>query len=272
MDALGHMTGHEEGPEKPAATWLDYVSLARPDHWVKHVLILPGIVLASMFRPESATEHGADILIGLLSAAAIASANYVLNEWLDSPFDAFNSRKASRPAVQKRLSRLVVTLEYVALAAGGLVLAALVSRLFLVVSATFLLSGVCYNVPPIRTKDVAFLDVLTESVNSPIRLTLGWAMVSATTLPPASLLLAYWMGGGFLMALKRLAEYRAARLGGQLESLARYRRSFGPYGEESLLLSAFLYSQLAAFFLALLTPKWVEVWSKLLRVMPPEGT
>jgi hypothetical protein len=24
--------------------------------------------------------------------------------------------------------------------------------------------------------------------------------------------------------------------------------------------------------LALLTPKWVEVWSKLLRVMPPDGT
>jgi hypothetical protein len=24
--------------------------------------------------------------------------------------------------------------------------------------------------------------------------------------------------------------------------------------------------------LALLTPKWVEEWSKLLRVMPPEGT
>lgn len=107
-----------------------------------------------------------------------------------------------------------------------------------------------------RTKDVAFLDVLSESVNSPIRLTLGWAMVSATTLPPGSLLLAYWMGGGFLMALKRLAEYRAATAAGEAESLARYRRSFGPYGENSLLLSGFLYSQLAAFFLAVFLIKY----------------
>jgi len=184
------MTDRETEPNKPAATWQDYVSLARPDHWVKHVLILPGIILASMFRPESVAEHVSDVLIGLASAAAIASANYVLNEWLDSAFDAFNGHKAHRPAVRKRLSRLVVVLEYLGLAAGGLVLAALLSPLFVVVSVAFLLSGLIYNVPPVRTKDLAFLDVLSESINSPIRLTLGWAMVSATTLPPASLLLA----------------------------------------------------------------------------------
>jgi 4-hydroxybenzoate polyprenyltransferase len=234
------MTTRERDTDPRAPTWRDYVALARPDHWVKHILIVPGMVLASMFRPERITEHLADIVVGMLSAAVIASANYVLNEWLDRPFDAQNPRKANRPAVQKRLSLGVVTAEYGVLAAGGLALAAVLSPLFLVVSAAFLLSGLLYNVPPVRTKDVAFLDEFSESVNSPIRLTLGWAMVSSTTLPPSSLLLAYWMGGGFLMALKRLAEYRAARTAGQLESLARYRRSFGPYREDSLLLSGFL--------------------------------
>jgi hypothetical protein len=38
------------------------------------------MVLASMFRPESITEHLVDVMVGMLSAAAIASANYVLNE------------------------------------------------------------------------------------------------------------------------------------------------------------------------------------------------
>ena len=33
-------------------------------------------------------------------------------------------------------------------------------------------------------------------------------MIDPTTLPPASLLLAYWFGGAFLMAAKRLAEYK----------------------------------------------------------------
>ena len=57
-------------------------------------MIVPGMVLASMFRPESITEHLPDVMVGMLSAAAIASANYVLNEWLDRPFDAQNPRKA----------------------------------------------------------------------------------------------------------------------------------------------------------------------------------
>ena len=54
-------------------------------------------------------------------------------------------------------------------------------------------SGLVYNVSPIRTKEKVYLDVLSEAVNNPIRLTLGWAMVDSTTLPPSSLLLAYWM-------------------------------------------------------------------------------
>ena len=71
-----------------------------------------------------------------------------------------------------------------------------------------------------------------------------------STLPPASALLAYWMGGAFLMAIKRLAEFHDAALNGELPNLARYRKSFASYSETRLLLSAFLYAQLAAFFLA----------------------
>jgi len=30
---------------RPAGRFADYVAIARPDHWVKHVFILPGIAL-----------------------------------------------------------------------------------------------------------------------------------------------------------------------------------------------------------------------------------
>src|SRR3546814_15646823 len=65
-----------------------------------------------------------------------------------------------------------------------------------------------YNLKPLRTTHKAYLDVISESINNPIRLTLGWTMVDPTTLPPSSLLLAYWTGGAFLMGAKRLSEYR----------------------------------------------------------------
>src|SRR3546814_15555338 len=78
------------------------------------------------------------------------------------------------------------------------------------------------------------LDVISESINNPIRLTLGWTMVDPTTLPPSSLLLAYWTGGAFLMGAKRLSEYRDISTEAGMQMLHRYRRSFSAYTAESL--------------------------------------
>ena len=244
------------GVPRPPATLRDYAAMARPDHWTKHVFIVPGIALAHLLHGGALLALTLPIALGFLSACAIASANYVINEWLDASFDRFNPTKSQRPAVAKDVRASWVYAVYAGLAAIGLGLAALVSTLFLVTSAAFLFSGLVYNVRPLRTKDRPFLDVLSESLNNPIRLVLGWAMVSPDTLPPSSLLLAFWMGGAFLMATKRLAEYRTVAANDRLEDLGLYRRSFRRYTETSLLLSAFLYSQMAAFFLAVFLIKY----------------
>jgi 4-hydroxybenzoate polyprenyltransferase len=241
---------------KTPATAVDYLAMARPDHWLKHVFIVPGIILASILHPRSPTELWFPVVLGFLSAAAVASANYVLNEWLDADRDAFHPKKSSRPAVQRKLDRGWVWTEYAVLMGIGLGLALAVSKLFFLTSCLFLASGWLYNVAPVRTKDRPYLDVTSEALNNPIRLTLGWAMVDSTTLPPSSLLIAYWMGGAFLMALKRFAEYRSVFAAGQGEALRHYRLSFGVYTERSLLLSAFLYAQMAAFFLAVFLIKY----------------
>lgn len=235
---------------------LDYVSLARPSHWIKHVFILPGIVLAALLLSREVGGLLPVILTGLASAVLIASANYVLNEWLDARTDAFHPTKRGRPAVAKRLSLTVVALEYLLLAVAGLAIAWLVSLLYAVTSAVFLASAWVYNVPPLRTKDIPYLDVLTESLNNPIRLTLGWAMVDSHTLPPGSLLLGYWMGGAFLMAIKRLAEYRTLSGVGGAESPELYRKSFGRYTESSLMVSSLIYAMLSGFFVAVFFVKY----------------
>ena len=235
---------------------MDYVAMARPDHWVKHIFILPGIVLAYILNPTDLPGLLVPVAVGLAAAAATASANYVLNEWLDRHHDAFHPTKSQRPAVRLGMSPAIVYLEYAALAAFGLALAASLSRLFLLTTAAFLASAWLYNIRPLRTKERIFLDVTTEALNNPIRLTLGWAMVDPTTLPPGSLLLAYWMGGAFLMAIKRFAEYRTVAETAGPERLSRYRTSFRHYSESSLLVSAFLYALMAAFFLAVFVIKY----------------
>lgn len=250
------MTNGVEAEAQPRAAWSDYMALARPGHWVKHVFIVPGVALALLLRPQPLAAVAMRVALGFLSAALVASANYVLNEWLDAEADAHHRSKAVRPAVAKRLFGPLVWCEYATLVAVGLALALQVSRHYALISLLFLASGVVYNVRPLRTKELPFVDVLSESINNPIRLTLGWVMVDPTSLPPGSLLLAYWMGGAFLMALKRLAEYRSARDSDSLPSLVRYRSSFRAYSEESLLLSSFLYALLAAFFLAVFLIKY----------------
>jgi decaprenyl-phosphate phosphoribosyltransferase len=59
------------------------------------------------------------------------------------------------------------------------------------------------------------------------------------------LVLSYWMVGAFFMATKRLAEYRHI---GDATRAAAYRRSFGYYNEERLLISILFYATTCALF------------------------
>jgi 4-hydroxybenzoate polyprenyltransferase len=237
------------------ASWLDYVSIARPDHWVKHVFIIPGLALAFLLGAEPSFQP-LMIVAGFVSAALISSANYVVNEWLDADFDAHHPMKSQRPAVAKVLSRNVVIVEYSVLAVVGLWVAYLASMPMFVIAVLFLVSGWTYNIPPLRSKDKAYLDVASEAINNPIRLAYGWAMVDMGTIPPSSLLLAYWAGGAFLMSTKRLAEYRTVSASHGVDVLHLYRSSFRQYTESRLLLQSFTYAQLACFFIAVFLVKY----------------
>ena len=241
---------------KQRGTLADYVKIARFDHATKHVFIVPGLVTAYLLRGLQNREIGVAIVLGLVVAVCIASANYVINEWLDREFDKFHPTKSLRASVQRELDGNIVIAEWLGLMAIGLTAAALASKLMLVVATIFALQGVFYNIPPLRTKDRPYLDVISESINNPLRLLIGWAMIDSGTLPPASLIAAYWCGGAFLMAAKRFSEYREIVESSGRDLLVRYRASFAGYTEVSLNVSCFIYALLSAFFLAVFLIKY----------------
>ena len=89
------------------------------------------------------------------------------------------------------------------------------------------------------------MDVLSESVNNPLRMLMGWYMITASVVPPVSLLIAYWMIGAYFMALKRFSEYREI---GDPVRAALYRSSFRRYTEQSLLVSVTFYASASMLF------------------------
>ena len=222
----------------------DYLRLARFDHATKHVFIVPGIVLALLLDGAQNKNLFVHIALGFICAIMIASANYTINEWLDRDFDRHHPTKSARVSVNVPLNSSIVYALWFAFLATGLVAAYLSSWLMLAVAVIFGLQGIVYNVPPIRSKDRAFVDVISESINNPLRLLIGWAMIDSWTLPPSSVVLAYWLGGAFLMAAKRFSEYREIVASHGLDLLVRYRKSFAGYTEVSLFVSTFLYALL----------------------------
>ncbi|SMC96106.1 UbiA prenyltransferase family protein [Pedobacter africanus] len=248
---------------KKTATLKDYIAIARPDNWVKNIFMVPGMLFAlSIFHTPFSNELLLKILYGIVSICLVASANYVINEYLDAGYDKYHPLKNKRSSVVSEVNPVIVYLEYALLGATGLLIAYLVSLKFLSMALLLLIMGIIYNVRPLRSKDRVFLDVLSESVNNPIRFAAGWFIFTPAlgipsskwdldwinTFPPVSIIIAYWMGGAFLMATKRFAEYR---LIGDPEIAGQYRRSFKFYTENSLLVSMFFYAITCAFFMGI---------------------
>jgi decaprenyl-phosphate phosphoribosyltransferase len=235
----------ESLPAAPKRKFAAHVSLLRLDHSVKQVFVIPGIVIAaSLTGATLSTELLLRTALGLLSVVAVASSNYVLNELLDAPFDRLHPTKSSRPAASCCVNVPLGYAQWLVCGLAGFLLAYAVSKALFLSTLSLWIMGCCYNIPPVRMKDIPYVDVLAESMNNPIRLCVGWYIVTSNVIPPASLLIAYWMLGAYFMALKRFSEYRQIGSG----TAIRYRRSFEFYTEHALLTSVTFYAAAAMLF------------------------
>jgi 4-hydroxybenzoate polyprenyltransferase len=223
-----------------------HLAIARLDHSIKNLFVLPGIIVPLSIYPRLLTWRLVETLVwAFVAITLVACSNYVLNEVLDAPFDRLHPTKRDRPAALGLVNIPAAYVQWIVMMVAGVAIGGTISKPFAVTALALWGMGCAYNIQPLRTKDVAYLDVLTESVNNPLRLLLGWYAVAAWLVPPLSLLMCYWMIGCYFMALKRFSELREMGEGGVAGA---YRASFKRYTPESLLVSVVFYASTAMLF------------------------
>jgi decaprenyl-phosphate phosphoribosyltransferase len=223
-----------------------HLAIARLDHSIKNLFVLPGVIVPLSVDPALMNLHLVVTLVwAFVSITLVACSNYVINEVLDAPFDRLHPTKKNRPAARGLVNIPLAYVQWITMMLAGVAIGWTISRPFAVTALVLWLMGCAYNIKPLRTKDVPYLDVLTESVNNPLRMLLGWYAVAAFLIPPLSLLMCYWMIGCYFMALKRFSELREI---GDRGVAGSYRASFKRYTPESLLVSVVFYASTAMLF------------------------
>jgi 4-hydroxybenzoate polyprenyltransferase len=233
-----------------------YISIARPDHWIKNVLMVVGTMAACIVSPELIGRGLiSPLILAICSTCLIASSNYVINEICDAPYDVEHPDKKLRPIPSGEVNLLLAYAEWIVLGAAGLGIAWLINYPFFLSGLGLWIMGLIYNISPVRSKDIPVIDVLSEAVNNPLRLLLGWYATGLMVFPPSSLVISYWLFGAFLMTGKRLGEYR--RLTSVAEkNIILYRKSFKYYSNALLVTFMVIYSSGFMFFFAVLMTKY----------------
>ena len=230
---------------KPSEGLRPYIEIARIDHWFKNAFMLLGVALAFFYQPNLDAALAGRLALAVLLTCIVASSNYVINEYLDAEMDREHPTKCNRPAARGAISGPMAILEWGLLGAIGIGGSFWLGSGFGLSALALWVMGCLYNIRPVRMKELPYLDVLSESLNNPIRLFLGWFALIPDQLPPMSLAVAYWMMGAYFMAAKRYAEYRTI---GDPERAARYRRSFRHYDLRNLMASIVFYLSMAGIF------------------------
>ena len=153
LAAIAAQAAPAELPPIRRPSLLGHIQIARIDHWVKNVFVLPGIVVAlSVDRARLASWSWLSFLLGMLAVCLIASSNYVLNEILDAPYDLAHPDKRTRPVPAGRVSIAWGYVQWLTLMAAGVLLGLQISRPFTVTLLALWMMGCIYNIPRLGPK------------------------------------------------------------------------------------------------------------------------
>lgn len=218
--------------------------ISRIDHWPKQIFLIPGFIYAYFFEDFNILSQYHLILSCFICTSIIASANYSINEFLDSKYDKYHPLKRQRALVSNSIKTSEIIIYYFFLIFFSFFISYLFNhnKFFNYILLVFAVAGIIYNVKPFRSKDIFIIDILSEAINNPIRFLLAYFSLSSNFEFNYNILLSYWFGGAFLMSCKRYAERRFIK---SQKIILKYRPSLAKYSDYKLLFLIVVFSILS---------------------------
>jgi 4-hydroxybenzoate polyprenyltransferase len=172
--------------------------LIRPHQWIKNAFVFVGLIFGHAWTDPRLI---ADVLMLFAAFCLVSSAVYVMNDLADREADRMHPIKRSRPLARGDIGAGTALALCIALALGGMGLAALVSLTALSIAAAYVVLNMAYSA---GLKHVAILDVFLIAAGFMLRILAGTLGIGIA--PSKWLLLCGLMLTLFLGFCKRRAE------------------------------------------------------------------
>lgn len=159
------------------STFRDLLEAARPQQWIKNLLLLAPLLFAKKLKDGTKVEEA---LAAFGIFCALSTGIYLLNDLADRERDRKHPVKCRRPIASGRLGIPLAVAAITILLVAGLVAAYLLSAPFAAVSSAYVLMNVAYS---FALKEVVILDVMIISFGFVLR-ALGGALAIDVEISP----------------------------------------------------------------------------------------
>jgi 4-hydroxybenzoate polyprenyltransferase len=157
------MTAPDPAYRLPRTAVPPVIVLLRPHQWVKNVFVAAPL----FFTPAALNLHSITmVLLGILAFCALASAVYVLNDYMDREADRLHPRKRLRPLAAGSVPIPVALALMAVLIVGGLALAYVLAPRFAGIALVYLFVNALYS---LKLKDVSIVDVILVALGFVLR-------------------------------------------------------------------------------------------------------
>ncbi|MBI2344097.1 MAG: UbiA family prenyltransferase [Deltaproteobacteria bacterium] len=179
-------------------TWRPLITSLRLHHWVKNlILFFPAL---TAYRLTDVAIVG-PIARAFLAFSCTASAVYLLNDWLDRPYDRSHPTKRRRPIAAGQIGGLTISTAIVLLLGAAAVMAYPIGMAFSLILTGYLALTIVYS---LLLKRLFLVDVLTLAMFYTLRVFAGGV---AGNIPLSRWLLLFAVFFFFSLALvKRVTE------------------------------------------------------------------